>query len=204
MEDDLIRRTQGGDQAAFRALVEQYTPMAWRTARALLADRGAAEDALQDAWLDVWRAAPRLDPTRPFRPWLLTVVANRCRMQARRRSLPMAPLDDALAERLADATSERAYDAPSSHNGAATFAADDSSLDAALAALTTEQRRVLALRYHADLDLNEIADVLAIPLGTVKSRLHRALAALRARLGVTNSRHTPPQTMAITPTEITS
>jgi len=181
MEDDLIRRTQGGDQAAFRTLVERYTPVAWRTARALLADRGAAEDALQDAWLDIWRAAPRLDPARPFRPWLLTIVANRCRMQARRRSLPLAPLDDALAERLADETADG--DA-SDDGGASAFAADDASLDAALAALTTEQRRVLALRYHADLDLNEIADVLAIPLGTVKSRLHRALAALRARLGV--------------------
>ena len=181
MEDDLIRRAQGGDQATFRALVEQYTPVAWRTARALLADRSAAEDALQDAWLDIWRATPRLDPARPFRPWLLTVVANRCRMQARRRSLPLAPLDDALAERLADETSESGY---VGYGAAPTSTADDASLNAALAALTTEQRRVLALRYHADLDLNEIAEVLAIPLGTVKSRLHRALAALRARLGV--------------------
>ncbi|HUY76240.1 MAG TPA: sigma-70 family RNA polymerase sigma factor [Ktedonobacterales bacterium] len=184
MEDDLIRRAQGGDQAAFRALVEQYTPVAWRTARALLADRSAAEDALQDAWLDIWRATPRLDPARPFRPWLLTVVANRCRMQARRRSLPLAPLDDALAERLADETSESGYVGYVGYGAAPTSTADDASLNAALAALTTEQRRVLALRYHADLDLNEIAEVLAIPLGTVKSRLHRALAALRARLGV--------------------
>ena len=192
MENELIRRTQGGDQTAFRALVEQYTPVAWRTARALLADRGAAEDALQDAWLDIWRAAPRLDPARPFRPWLLTVVANRCRMQARRRSLPLAPLDDALAERLADETADGDE---SSHGGASTFVADDVSLGAALAALSTEQRRLLALRYQADLDLNEIAEVLAIPLGTVKSRLHRALAALRARLGVAHK--------AFAPTELT-
>jgi len=202
MEDDLIRRTQGGDQAAFRALVEQYTPVAWRTARALLADRGAAEDALQEAWLDVWRAAFRLDPARPFRPWLLAVVANRCRMQARRHALPLAPIDDALAERLADDTpwGDGELGDSSSNGSAHILTPDDTALRDALATLTTDQRRLLALRYDADLELAEIAAVLAVPLGTVKSRLSRALAALRARLGA--QRATSAHIETTQPTEI--
>lgn len=200
MEEDLVRRTQGGDQAAFRALVERYTPIAWRTARALLADRGAAEDALQDAWLDVWRAAARLDPARPFRPWLLTVVANRCRMQARHRSLPLAPLDDALAERLADETPADSLDLDMHPGSGEALNTDAAALRAALATLTREQRRLLVLRYDADLELAEIAEVLAIPLGTVKSRLSRALAALRARLsGAAPALRNTPQTTEIKP-----
>src|SRR3989442_1190574 len=83
-EDDLIRRAQLGDQGAFRQLVEFYSPLAERTARAFLADRAGAEDAVQEAWLDAWRALPRFALGRPFRPWLLTLVGNRCRMSARR------------------------------------------------------------------------------------------------------------------------
>ncbi len=184
MEDALIRRAQAGEQSAFRALVEQYTPVAWRVARALLAERGAAEDTLQEAWLDAWRGLPQLDPARPFRPWLLTIVANRCRMQARRRSLPTRTLDDELAERLP------ALDDLS----ALGESGDDEALYNALATLSAERRRLLALRYQAELELAEIAQVCDLPLGTVKSRLSRTLAELRARLGVTAhpTTSTPP------------
>ncbi|MEO6889206.1 MAG: sigma factor, partial [Ktedonobacteraceae bacterium] len=66
MEDDIIQRAQRGDQRAFQQLVEGYSDLAWRTARVLLAERAAAEDAVQEAWLDTWRGLPRFQLARPF------------------------------------------------------------------------------------------------------------------------------------------
>ena len=173
MEDDLIRSAQAGNHAAFRALVDIYTPVAWRAALVLLPDRGSAEDALQESWLDVWRGLPRFQCGRPFRPWLLTIVARRCWMTTRRRSLPAVPFDLEALEVLpgADRVSDRLLRLEA-----------DQALQAALATLPAEQQRILELRFFADLDLTEIALVLDIPLGTVKSRLHRALGVLRKRL----------------------
>jgi RNA polymerase sigma-70 factor (ECF subfamily) len=68
MDDELIVRTLAGDEAAFRGLVDRYGPAAGRTARVLLADPGAAEDAVQEAWVDAWRHLPRFTPGRPS--WL--------------------------------------------------------------------------------------------------------------------------------------
>ena len=180
VEENLIRRARVGDQGAFRTLVEGYLPVAWRICRILLADRGMAEDALQDAWIDVWTALPRVDVRRPFRPWLLTVVANRCRMAARRRRVPTIPLDAALAEQLHGVDSiayelelrDRYQDEVTRH----------AALQTALSTLSRDQRQLLALRYQAELELGEIALVIGAPIGTVKSRLHRTLATLRTQL----------------------
>src|SRR5262249_57429230 len=87
-----ISRAQLGDTEAFHWLVERNSDVAWRTARVLLQDREQAKDAVQEAWLDAWQGLHRFTPGRPFRPWLLTVVANRCRMFGRRRVLPTVPL----------------------------------------------------------------------------------------------------------------
>ncbi|HMA34570.1 MAG TPA: sigma-70 family RNA polymerase sigma factor [Chloroflexia bacterium] len=171
-EDDLIRRAQGGDPLAFRRLVETYAPLAARTARAYLPDRVQAEDAVQEAWLDAWRSLPRFQAGRPFRPWLLTLVANRCRMSAR-RGRSRWPLAGAWSPPAADGEAAEAH---------ALRAAGDPELQAALATLRADQQQVLALRYYADLELDEIARLTNTPLGTVKSRLHRALRSLRAQL----------------------
>jgi RNA polymerase sigma-70 factor, ECF subfamily len=180
MEENLIRRAQAGDQAAFRTLVERYLPVAWRICRILLADRGMAEDALQDAWIDVWTALPRVDMRRPIRPWLLTVVANRCRMAARRRSVPTIPLDEAPIEQLHSVDSiAHELELRDRHQAELTRYA---ALQTALSTLSRDQRQLLALRYQAELELGEIALIIGAPIGTVKSRLHRTLAALRAQL----------------------
>jgi RNA polymerase sigma-70 factor (ECF subfamily) len=167
----LVERARRGDRAAFRGLYEAHAATARRVARALLADPAAAEDAAQDAWVDAWRGLPRFLPGRPFRPWLVALVANRCRMTARRRAVDR--LDPGAAERLADRADVAAQ---------ATAGLVDPLLVAALAALPPAQRRVLELRVLADLDLAEIAAATGRPVGTVKSRLHRAVAALRIAL----------------------
>jgi RNA polymerase sigma factor (sigma-70 family) len=172
MDDELIGRAAAGEEAAFRQLVERYSVAAGRTARVLLADAGAAEDAVQEAWVDAWRHLPRFTLGRPFRPWLLTLVANRCRMAARRPVPPTVALEAADAATLAD---------PADVAASAIGAAADAELVAALGALPPEQQRVVALRYFADLDLAEIGAVTGVPVGTVKSRLHRARATLHDR-----------------------
>jgi RNA polymerase sigma-70 factor, ECF subfamily len=180
MEENLISRARAGDHAAFRTLVERYLPVAWRICRIVLPDRGVAEDALQDAWIDVWTGLPRVDAARPLRPWLLTVVANRCRMVARRRGVATIPLDSALVEQLHGVDSiahelelRDRYQAELTRYAA---------LQTALSMLSRDQRQLLALRYQAELELGEIALIIGAPIGTVKSRLHRTLATLRAHL----------------------
>lgn len=173
MEREIVQRAQRGDQRAFQQLVESYGQLAWRTAYILLPDPGLIEDALQEAWLDVWRGLTTFQPARPLRPWLLAIVANRCRMVARRQHLPTLSLE---AEAIADATSEHDAEAHALQRER------DAEVQAALAALAPDQRRIVALHFYADLTLSDIAAVTNLPLGTVKSRLHRALQTLRARL----------------------
>lgn len=173
MEDELIGRAQAGDHTAFRQLVDTYAGVAWRTARVLLPDRGAAEDAVQEAWVDVWRGLPRFQRGRPFRPWLLTLVANRCRKATRQHVPPHLSLDAGGGGEPSSA------DDPGDH---LLRIEADAALSAVLATLPMEQQRVLALRFFGDLELAEIAAVTDVPLGTVKSRLHRALDTARARL----------------------
>jgi RNA polymerase sigma-70 factor (ECF subfamily) len=149
-EEDALVRCAQADREAFRALVERYTPLVRHIARSRLADRGAAEDAAQEAWLDAWRGLPRFQPGWPFRPWLRTLVINRCRMASRRRAVPAVPLEEAVVDALGDSD-----------------------------AVAERQRR---LEVDAELQLPEIAAFTGTPVGTVKSRLHRGLGALRERL----------------------
>ncbi len=177
-ESESVRRAQSGDRNAFRSLVDMYAERAERTARVLLHDPADAEDAVQEAWVDAWRAMPRFQVGRPFRPWLLTLVANRCHMKARKRQLHTAPYSDSIAERLGET--------PSWALAATDY---DAELEEALDTLDEEQRKVMALRFYADLQLDEIAELTGAPLGTVKSRLHRGLAALRDRLQADGRTH---------------
>lgn len=172
-EVQLIKLAQAGDQQAFRSLLETYLSLVQRVTRVLLFDRQTAEDVTQEVWVEVWRSLPRFEAERPLRPWLLAIVANRCRMARRGRrvvniSLDVATVDALYAtEDIATASLQREQAVE---------------LRAVLAELKPEFQDVLALRYFAGLDLVEIGSLTATPLGTVKSRLHRAQQALRQRL----------------------
>jgi RNA polymerase sigma-70 factor (ECF subfamily) len=174
-EIDLIRSAQAADQEAFRLLVERYRLPVLRTARILLADAAQAEDVAQEAWVNAWRALGRFDLERPFRPWILRIVANCCRMELRRRHGTDAALDLVEPELLAD-QSDLLADVVRREEYAA--------LDDAISSLPSAQQQIVALRYRADLDLREIALVTGLPPGTVKSRLSRALAAIREHVSV--------------------
>lgn len=171
--DELIARAARGDAEAFGEIVEAYANLTLRVAAALLPDATSAEDAAQEAWVDVWHGLPGFHSGQPFRPWLVTIVANRCRKQTRRRALDTVRLDTELV----DAARWQDDDAD-----AVLAAIPDPELERALAELPGEQRQLLGLRFGADLDLATIAHLTQTPLGTVKTRLRRALETLRGRL----------------------
>ena len=170
-ESLLVERVCAGDQGAFGQLIQRYQALVWRTVCVLVPDRGAAEDLVQEVWTDVWRGLPTFHQERPFRPWLLAIVAHRAHKRARRPTLLQQPLESVAPELLIEANEP--LDQYLSHEAY-------QELRAHLAQLPADQQRVLALRYFGELELAEIAEMMGTSIGTVKSRLHRALARLRA------------------------
>jgi RNA polymerase sigma factor (sigma-70 family) len=146
---------------------------AYRLARAILLDDGEAEDAVQEASLAAWRRQGSLrDPAR-FDIWFDRILVNQCRDQLRRRkrSVQLAPPPvgfEAAAAPLDTGT--------------------DAELDAAIAALDADHRVVVVMRYWQDRTVEDIADRLGIPAGTVKSRLHNALKRIRSQLEARDGR----------------
>lgn len=171
-EAALVSRSLAGDHDAFARLIAPHQAVALRVAYTIA---GAdAEDVVQDALV---KAYTRLDQFRPgatFRPWVLAIVANEARNRRRGSGRRAAVVLRVAAQRTAPGVdpSTVAADRDASHQ-----------LVQAVASLREGEREVVALRYFADLSEAETAAALGCPVGTVKSRLHRALSRLRAELG---------------------
>jgi len=174
-EDELVERARGGDAAAFAALVRDHEEIAFRTAYLIARNAADAEDAAQVGLTKAWRALPRFRRGAPFRPWLLTIVANEARN--RRRA---AGRREGLALRAAHELPSG--DAAPSPEGRALAAEERTALLAALEQLSEDDRTVLSCRYLLDLAEEETAQVLSLRRGTVKSRTSRALGRLRRLL----------------------
>ncbi|HYH12672.1 MAG TPA: sigma-70 family RNA polymerase sigma factor [Thermomicrobiales bacterium] len=171
----LVRQAQQGDAAAFEDLVRRYQTVAFRTAWLMLGDVEDARDATQSGFLKAWLGIGRMDPARPFQPWLLTIVANeaRNRRRARRRWLArVLPEDRADLLVDADPSPERAVEL------------QDEAADVMrhLLALDEIDRMILWCRHVLELSERETAVVMECAVGTVKSRTHRAMARLRDQL----------------------
>ena len=149
-----------------------YQGIAFRTAYVIARNASDAEDAAQDGFVKAWRALGRFRQGAPFRPWLLQIVANEARN--RRRS---AGRRANLALRAA--TEELSGGAAPSPEATLLSGEQRSELLAAVDGLPEEQRTVVALRYFLGLSEHEVAETLAVPQGTVKSRTARALERLR-------------------------
>jgi RNA polymerase sigma-70 factor (ECF subfamily) len=175
--DDLIARYQRGQSAAFPALFGRYKDDVYRIALLLLRNSSDAEEAVQETFLDVLRALPRyrIDGPARFETWLYRIATNRCKMRLRRRRPPSADWDE-LAERL---ESLEPYHDP---QAAAQLGEVRQAVWHVVDALADKYRTVILLRYLYDLPYREIAQVLEIREGTVKSRLHTAHSQLRERL----------------------
>ncbi len=169
-------RAGRGDHAAFSALVEAHRDIAFRVAYLVTGTAADAEDATQDAFVKAFRQIRRFDPRRPFRPWLLRIVGNearnRRRSEARRLHYEVA------------ASGRSEAGPPSEHPEAAALTADiDRQLLAAVNRLPEKERLVVGFKYFLDLSGREAAVALGVPVGTIKSRLNRALQRLRKEIG---------------------
>ena len=189
MDIDCVVRAQRGDPDAFASLAAETYARFHRVAYTILRDRELALDATQHAMLAAWRQLPKLRDPERFEAWAYRLVVHACYAEGRkaRRLLPnLAVVGDADP-----------------------IAADDLSriddreqLERGFQRLPLEQRAVVVLHHLADLPLERVADALGIPVGTARSRLHRAMHGLRAALDADGRPPTPPGAAA-TSVEVT-
>ena len=181
----LAARVVEGDQHALAALYDRYGVRAYTLARRLSVDTRLAEEAVQEAFLTFWKNPSRYDPTRgKFSSWLLTVVHHKTidllRVQRKQSRFTVGLTDDDLS-----------LVAPAPSADESVLARSEAEVvRAALIHLPAAQRRTLELAFYGGYTQLEIATILAIPIGTVKSRTFAAMATLRALLGSHNA-HTP-------------
>ncbi len=175
-EETQIRRAIAGDQEAFRQLWEANHAAAMAAALRLCHHRLLAEEITQGAFLLAWRGLPRFQPDHPFRPWLLRILYRHALDVMEQQRSYLLPISlEAMSERERQATSSNGMDLQE-------LVARREEIRQILAQLSPDQRRVLALRYGADLTEYAIAQVLGWSIGTVKSRLHRARSRCRELL----------------------
>ena len=183
VERELVERAQRGDQEAFAAVVHLAADRLYAVAFRILRDADRAEDALQQALVDVWEDLPDLREAERFDPWACRLVVRASYREAQRsrrwtaRVRPITPADGPVGGDQATAIVER------------------DEIEQGFRRLTPEHRAVLVLHYFAGLPVTEIAETLGIPVGTAGSRLHYAVRSLRAAFeadgrGVVAWRHT--------------
>ena len=175
-DGELVIELQQGNLEALGTLYDRHRQLVFRTALAITTDDEAAADLLQDVFLRLKRFADHIDPTRPLEPWLYRVTTNLAYTWIKRRYVWMRAWKE-MAEWLAR---ERR---PSPHYVAEM---DDAChhVREAVSSLPPQQRIVVVLYYLNDLSLQEISEIVSVPVGTVKSRLYYGRRALRAQLGL--------------------
>jgi RNA polymerase sigma factor (sigma-70 family) len=170
LDQDLVERLErakAGDGRAFDELLAPVLDPAFRLAMTMLKDRGAAEDAVQEAALKAWRKLGRFRAGAELRPWFLAIVANECRTVRRGRWRSVLRLVDMRPRVASDARW-----------------ADQMDLEAALDRLPRHHLLALTLYYHLDLPIEDVARALGTSTGGARQRVHRALAALRPEMAL--------------------
>jgi RNA polymerase sigma-70 factor (ECF subfamily) len=169
LQRDLVERAMAGDREAFTELGRLWIDRLYAVARLILRDSDRAQDATQEALIAAWRDLRGLrDPDR-FEPWLRRLLVNACYREARKdkrrlhaegqvRPLEGASPDPALAS------------------------SDREEIASAFVGLTPEQRALIVLHFYLGLPMHETALALGLPVGTVKSRLHRTVQQMRSTL----------------------
>lgn len=165
----LIARATAGDQAAFGTLVERYQNAVYNLAYRMLGIPEEAEDAAQEIFVRIYRQLARYDTERKFSTWVLTIATNYCIDQLRRRRMLLVPLENIIPWARARETGPE---------GEALNRESRDEIQRLLRELPEKYRAVLILRYWQDLSCAEIAEILKLPEGTVKTQLHRARKAL--------------------------
>lgn len=162
----LVEALRAGDPQAPHLLIERYQGVVFGLCYRMMGHRQDAEDAAQEAFVRALRSIGGFDPSRPLRPWLLEIAANRCRTALSRRARRPASASQTLADR---ADPRPALADPDDLAG---------ELERGLQALRPEYRMVFTLFHEQSLSYDEIAAAISRPVGTVKTWLHRARAQL--------------------------
>lgn len=167
-----MRLCLGGDADAYAALVERYGGRVYNIALRITTDADAAADCAQEAFIRAYRALHQYDPAMPFGPWLFRITTNASLNFAQRWHAHQTVAEQPEASEPEESGPEQM----------AVRKEEVAEVLAAMAELPPAYRAALALRHLQQLSYQEVADALALPLGTVKTHLHRARAALLARL----------------------
>ena len=169
MDPELVARAQRGDQRAFEHLTLDVYHRLHTVAFGILRDASLAEDAIQQTVLTMWRELPKLREPARFEGWTYRILVNACHAEGRRLKRWITTFETRILER------------PGAIEHAGTVL-DRDQLERAFRRLSVDHRAIVVLRYYTDLTIPAIAEALDIPSGTVSSRLHHAMKALRASL----------------------
>jgi RNA polymerase sigma-70 factor (ECF subfamily) len=178
-DGSLIAAYLGGDHAAFDAIVDRHSGEVYAFLCRFVGDRTLAEDLLQETFLQVHLSADSFDTGQRLRPWLFTIAANKARDRMRRKGRrPAISLDAAIANEQSDPASFVDLIVTNAPSAGELVAHDElkSAVRETVANLPENFREILLLSYFHGFSYKEIAEMLEIPVGTVKSRLHGAVA----------------------------
>jgi RNA polymerase sigma-70 factor, ECF subfamily len=173
-DHELIKQLQAGSLSALGLLYDRHQHMVHRTALAITGDYEAASDLLQDVFLRLYKFAYHIDPTRPLEPWLYRMTTNLSYTWVKRSQRLIRPIED-FADWLAGTKK-------STITQAVILEEELQQLQQAVSRLPLQQRMVVVLYYLNDLSIQEISEILEIPVGTVKSRLHYGRETLKSHL----------------------
>lgn len=189
-DEQLLDRYRGGDDAAFDALVRRYQQELFHFLIRFTGSRAAADDVFQEAFLQVHLSADTFDTDRRFKPWLFTIASNKARdylrRQARRPTTTLsAPIGGHSGGGGGGETGQSFLDFMQADLPLPDESLEESELaervQSTIGEMPEHLRQILLLSYFEKFSYQEIADILGIPLGTVKSRLHAAVANFAER-----------------------
>ncbi|MBI5266736.1 MAG: RNA polymerase sigma factor [candidate division Zixibacteria bacterium] len=172
----LVMNMHNGDKNAFRQLVERHKRMAFQTALGLVGNRDDAYDISQEAFLRAYRSSGTYKSDQPFLPWFYTIIANLARTWLKKRSVAKSrdvDLDDVEYLMTSDTTPEEEY----------IRGEEIDLLRKSLLKLPFDDREIITLHHFRNMSYDEIAELLAIPRGTVMSRLYYARKRLARLMG---------------------
>src|SRR6267142_438074 len=172
-DQEAVQRCLAGDAEAFSTLVERYGGRVYNIALRITNDPDAAADCAQEAFIRAYRALHQYDPALPFGPWLYRITTNASLNYVQRWHAHQTPVEE---------LPENPEEIEQGPEATAVRREEVAEVVAAMEELPPAYRAALTLRHMQQLSYQEVADALGIPLGTVKTHLHRARAALKARL----------------------
>jgi RNA polymerase sigma-70 factor (ECF subfamily) len=177
----LVARARAGDERAFRTLLEKYERAVFSICLRMVRNREEATDLAQESFIKTFGSLDRYNPEYAFSSWLFKITSNLCIDHLRKRRITTFAMDDPVESEKGEFT--RQYVAPDPPPDE-TFSRNEKmqKLEKGIAALPEHYRIMLVLRHQEDLSYEEIAESLAIPLGTVKARIHRAREMLKTIL----------------------